>query len=136
MTAKQSHELADPAPLDGGTDRQRVYNSVNRIIDVLNEEMSNLSVGGAIDIDEYSRRKGQQFIELNRIISSARLSDADHRALRGKLVELKRTAEANAANLRSHMLAVEEVVEIFQKAVEREKSDGTYSRGGYGSRWS
>ena len=136
MTAKQSREPAQPALSKTGNDLQRVYNSINRIIDVLNEETSNLSVGGAVDIEEYSRRKGQLFIELNRTISAARLTEGDQTALRGKLLELKRAAETNAARLRSHMLAVEEVVEIFQSAVEHEKSDGTYSRGPYGNSWS
>lgn len=108
--------------------RDRIRNSVVRVIEVLEEESDALRTGGAIDIDDFSRRKGERLIELNRLFTSSQLTGADLNSLRKPLEELKRKTAENSSLLRAHIYAVEEVAQIIQNAVEKERSDGTYSR--------
>lgn len=106
----------------------RIRNSVIRVIEVLDEESNALRAGGAIDIDDYSRRKAESLIELNRLFNAARLGGTDLAVLRKPLEELKHKTAENSSLLRAHIFAVEEVAQILQNAVEKERSDGTYSR--------
>lgn len=111
----------------GDSCMQRIESSINRAIGVLDEETAALRAGGAIDMVEFSRRKGQCLVELSRLMGhSSELQQNIKFA--APLEELRRKSNENALLLKAHMQAIEEVVQIVHGAIESEASDGTYSR--------
>ena len=112
---------------DGDSRRNRIESSISRAIDVLDEETAALRAGGAIDMVEFSRRKGQCLIELSRLMGQSPDIQQSTK-IATPLEELRRKSNEKALLLKAHMQAIEEVVQIVHGAIESEVSDGTYSR--------
>ena len=127
MSTQFSAGLDGDSASMGVSHMRRVQGSIDRAIGVLDEETAALRAGGAVDMIEFSRRKGQCLIELSRLMGQQ--PDLQQRLeFASPLDELRRKTDENALLLKAHMQAIEEVVQIVHGAIESEASDGTYSR--------
>ena len=99
---------------------------VARLEQVVDQESEALQESGSADLRDFNARKSQGLLELSRAARAldgkvAAAAGAPLRALRGKL-------ERNAALLKTHLAAVQEVSSIMASALREADSDGTYAQ--------
>lgn len=101
--------------------------SIERLEETIEAETRALvSRGGAIDHEDFNRRKSQSLLELSRIARVIERGALDE-ATTVRLEQLKAKLEENHSALEMHLRAVQEVSEIVSGAIRNAESDGTYS---------
>lgn len=78
-------------------------------------------------LGEFTRRKRQGFLELNRIMRSMEKTIPSQDVI-ARLARFKTKLEANNATLHVHLRAVQEVTAIIVRVMRESESDGTYSQ--------
>jgi hypothetical protein len=123
MTNGRPEAALAAVPQPGAVDT--CLRAIERIEHLVDEETAALSVGTAADLDGFTRRKSHALLELTRAL---RGFDASHaRTLEPRLKPLRDKLAANAATLRRHLDAVQEVSAVLARAIRDAESDGTYT---------
>lgn len=103
-----------------------LFDSIERLEEVVDEETAALAARGSIDLGEFNRRKSRSLLELTRISRavSGRVLGAD---LGLRLSQVGDKLERNQELLRMHLAAAQEVAGLISDALREAESDGTYS---------
>jgi hypothetical protein len=117
---------------DGQSDEDRhgagnaaIEQAMQRLTGVVEQETAALKDHTAIDLNEFSNRKNQALLELNRamrVLGNAPLSEA----AAASLGDLRAKLALNCAALKVHLDAVREISNILADAIRDADSDGTY----------
>ena len=99
---------------------------VARLSDAVAAETAAIAAGGAVPYEDFSRRKTQGLLELNRLAPALKRAPASE-ALREALEELRARLEANRRSLGLQLRASIAVAEIIARAIREGQSDGTYT---------
>jgi hypothetical protein len=99
---------------------------VERLREAVAAENEDIARGSRVAYENYSQRKNQALLELNRLTPSLAGVAADG-PLGNALADLLMKLESNAQALRIQLKASAAVAEIIAKAIRDGQSDGTYT---------
>jgi hypothetical protein len=99
---------------------------VERLSQTIAAETEAIGRGGPVAYEDFSRRKNQGLLELNRLGPALKRAPASE-ALREALAELHARLEANRRSLGLQLRASIAVAEIIARAIRDGQSDGTYT---------
>jgi uncharacterized membrane protein YccC len=99
---------------------------VSRLSETIAAETAAIAGGGPVPYEDFSRRKNQGLLELNRLAPALKHAPASE-ALRDALAELHARLEANRRSLGVQLRASIAVAEIIARAIRDGQSDGTYT---------
>lgn len=77
------------------------------------------------ELVEFNRYKSRAFLALTRAMEEKR-GDAADKELVARLQRLRDKLDENAAALRTHLAAIEDIAEVLINAIEETEWDGTY----------
>lgn len=117
---------------DGGADRDRqaagagaIVQAIQRLAVVVDQETAALRDLKAVDLNDFSNKKNQALLELDRAMRTRDGASADA-AVQASLADLRAKLERNRRALKVHLEAVHEIVSILSDAIRAADSDGTY----------
>jgi hypothetical protein len=119
MNASRRREL-------GATALSMALPVVARLGDAVAAETDAIARGGVVSYEDFSRRKNQGLLELNRLAPALRRAPPGD-DLRNALADLNVKLEANRQALRVQLEASLAVAEIIARAIRDGQSDGTYT---------
>ena len=99
---------------------------LDRLRQTVAAETDDIVSGRPVAYENYSLRKNQALLELNRLMPTLR-SSTDREGLRGPLADLAAKLEENRRALGIELKAALKVAEIVARAIGDGQSDGTYS---------
>lgn len=99
---------------------------LERLCQTVAAETEAIARGGAVPYEEFSRRKNQGLLELNRLAPALKAAPASA-LLRDALADLAAKLEANKRALGIQLNASISVAEIIARAIRDGQSDGTYT---------
>jgi hypothetical protein len=100
--------------------------AVDRLQQVVELETRSLREQNTPDLQAFSHRKSQGFLEVSRSMRSVGPAIPDG-AVRARLLELRASLDENHALLGLHLRAAQEISATLSRALEHAESDGTYS---------
>lgn len=103
-----------------------IINTIVALEAVIEEETALLAARAKIDLDDFSNRKSQGLMELNRSMKQI-AAIRDHALVKERLDALRSKLVENQAALKLHLEAVTEIAGIIANAIRESESDGTYS---------
>ena len=106
---------------------------VERLEEIVDQETAALKARVVVDLNDFSNRKSQGLLDLNRALRG--LEGRTGKTVLARLAGLRVKLEANQAALKTHLEAVREVASVLSDAIRDSESDGTYTPAirGYGS---
>ena len=123
--AVRSRADGQPGEERHGAGWAAIEQAIQRLAVVVDQETAALKDHKAIDLNDFSNRKNQALLELNRAM---RMLDgaSPSGAVRASLGSLRAKLELNRAALKVHLEAVHEISSILADAIRAADSDGTY----------
>lgn len=126
------HGIADAARTAGhGHDEEhsvsRLVRAIVRAEQLVEQETQMLRAGGRMDLAQFTYRKSQSLLELQRSREQLPI-DKVTSDVADRLGRLQRALKTNAELLKAHLEAVQEVSEIISNVIRNDMSDGTYDR--------
>ena len=100
---------------------------IERLESVLDDETAALAGRRHDGLGEFTRRKRQGFLELDRLMRAMEKAIPNQEIL-ARLAQFKRKLEANDAMLAVHLRAAQAVTALIVRVMRDCESDGTYSR--------
>lgn len=100
--------------------------AIGRLQQVVDIETETLRAHGTADLQVFSHRKSQGFLEVSRSMRAFGDAAPDP-AVRARLIGLRESLEQNRALLALHLRAAQEIAATLSRALEQADSDGTYS---------
>lgn len=113
-----------PAPVDPAL--QALLNTITGLEAVIDEETEALKTRGPVDLENFSNRKSQGLMELNRSLKQLEAMQ-NQKVVAARLDSLRSKLATNQAALQLHLEAVREISGIIASAIREQESDGTYS---------
>jgi hypothetical protein len=99
--------------------------AIERVEQVVEQETLALKQRKRDGLDDFNRRKSHGLLDLTRAVRA--LGAAPARGLQPRLQSLQAKLKENAAALKMHLEAVQEVSAVMARAIRDGESDGTYS---------
>ncbi len=99
---------------------------LERLSETVAAETEAIARGGPVAYEDFSRRKNQGLLELNRLAPALKRAPASE-TLRDAFAELNVKLEANRRALGLQLKASVAVAEIIARAIREGQSDGTYT---------
>lgn len=100
--------------------------AVERLKSAVAAETAAIAARGVVAYEDYSRRKSQGLLDLNRLAPALKRATADD-ALKAALAELNAALETNRRALRVQLEASIAVADLIARAIRDGQSDGTYT---------
>jgi hypothetical protein len=100
--------------------------AVERVEQVVEQETCALQQRKRGGLDDFNRRKSHGLLDLTRAIRALGGAAAGH-SLQPRLQALQGKLKENAAVLKMHLEAVQEISAVMARAIRDGESDGTYS---------
>ena len=101
---------------------------IERLETVIEMETKALAGNRTALLGDLARHKRQGFLELTGVMKAMERTIPSQEII-GRLAAFRETLAANAAVLRVHLRAMQEVTALIVKVMRDAESDGTYSRG-------
>jgi len=99
---------------------------VQRLCHTVAAETDAIAAGGVVAYEDFSRRKNQGLLELDRLAPALRRAPASD-LLRDAVADLHAKLEANRRALGVQLKASAAVAETIARAIREGQSDGTYT---------
>ena len=125
LTPESARAASSPAYL-------AVCKAVERIEEVINQEIACLRLSLMPDLSEFNDQKARALLQFSRALRALD-GNEDREALRPILQGLRIRLEENCKLLQFHVDAAREVATIVSNALLEAESDGTYARHSSGS---
>lgn len=124
--------IDDAPPMKGhGHDEEhsvrRLVRAIVRTEQLVEQETQMLRAGGRMDLAQFTYRKSQSLLELQRAREQLP-NDKATPEVADRLGRLQRALKTNAELLKAHLEAVQEVSDIISNVIRNDMSDGTYDR--------
>lgn len=103
------------------------FKIVDRLEVLLIEETACVKRGAPVDLVDFTRRKRQGFLELNRL-SQAFKGTIPSQDIINRLASFRVTIDLNETALQLHLQAAQEVTTTIVRVMRDFESDGTYTR--------
>ena len=100
--------------------------AIERVEQVVEQETLALQQRKRSGLDDFNRRKSHGLLDLTRAIRALGGAAAGH-SLQPRLRSLQAKLRENAAVLKMHLEAVQEISAVMARAIRDGESDGTYS---------
>lgn len=133
MSASLQHETSDHefSALLRPSVPEASYNAffkvVERLEQLLDEEVAGLRNGRNLDLPDLTRRKRQGFLELDRLMRSFE-GTIPSQDIIDKLVSFRHKLDENGTVLRLHLQAAQDITATIVRVMQEMESDGTYTR--------
>lgn len=115
-----------PHTPQSGTAASVLLHAIQRLENVIDEEIMALQQRQKVDFDAFSRRKNRGLLELVRSSKAAGESGRNP-AVAAEVIKLRAKLEQNYTVLRLHFEAVRAVSELICRTIREAESDGTYA---------
>ena len=103
------------------------FKIVDRLELLLVEETASVKRGATVDLGDFTRRKRQGFLELNRLTQAFK-GTIPSQDIINRLASFRVTLDANETALNLHLQAAQEVTATVVRVMRDFESDGTYTR--------
>jgi len=103
------------------------FRVVERLDQLLEEEIDGLKQGGTLDLPELTRRKRQGFLELDKLMRSFE-GTIPSQDIINRLKSFRVKLDENGNVLRLHLQAAQDITATIVRVMQEMESDGTYTR--------
>lgn len=103
------------------------FKVMDRLELLLVEETACVKRGTAVDLVDFTRRKRQGFLELNRLVHAFK-GTIPSQDIINRLAAFRVTLDLNETTLHLHLQAAQEVTATIVRVMQEFESDGTYTR--------
>jgi hypothetical protein len=103
------------------------FRVVERLDQLLDEEIKGLREGDALDLPELTRRKRQGFLELDKLMRSFE-GTIPSQDIINRLASFRTKLDENGTVLRLHLQAAQDITATIVRVMQEMESDGTYTR--------
>lgn len=132
MTMRGTAASNGPTEVADGPFERVLVSTLDRLDQLLVQEIAALRNASVGDLREFTNRKNQVLLELTQTMGSgARATPST--ALRSRLAGVRAKLDANRTALKLHLDAVQEVAGMLADRMREDDSDGTYTHGIRGS---
>jgi hypothetical protein len=106
---------------------QAFFRVVDRLDQLLDEEITGLRGGGALDLPGLTQRKRQCYLELDKLMRSFE-GTIPSQDIINRLSSFRIKLDENGNVLRLHLQAAQDITATIVRVMQESESDGTYTR--------